>query len=51
MNEQQITIAANAIAGLMDATGSQIDDILEVLAGNVVSEEDCSRIRERIAAV
>lgn len=49
MNEQQISIAANAVAGLADATDTQIDDILEVLAGNIVSEEDCGRIRKRIA--
>ncbi len=51
MNEQQITIAANAVAGLMDATSSQLEDVLETLAGNVISEEDCGRIRERIAAL
>lgn len=48
MNDQQIKIAANAIAGLMDATGSQLDDILEALSGHIVSEEDCSRIKEAL---
>lgn len=51
MNEQQITVATNSIVELMDATKSQLDDILELLAGNIISEEDCGRIKERIVAV
>lgn len=49
MSDHQIAIAANAIAGLMDATGSDLDAILECLAGNIISEEDCGRIKERLS--
>lgn len=45
MNEDQILTAAGAIANLMEVTGSKLDDILEVLAGNIISDEDCGRIR------
>lgn len=49
MTDQEIAIAANAIAGLMDATGSDLDYILECLTGNIISDEDCGRIKERMA--
>ncbi len=48
MNEKQLQIAANAIAGLADATQEEIDYILELLSGNVISEEDCGTIKEII---
>jgi hypothetical protein len=43
MNEQQITIASNAVAGLMDATGSQLGDI----EMTVSEHPECPNCKER----
>lgn len=51
MTESQITIAANSIAGLAEVTDMSIESILEVLAGNIIAEEDCGRIKNLIANV
>lgn len=47
MTDQEIAIAANSIAGLAEVSGEDVNFILECLSGNVLSEEDCGRIKER----
>ena len=44
MNEKQIIKCSEAILQISTESESEIEEILELLKGNIISEEDCSRI-------
>lgn len=48
MTDIEIVRCAQAIISLACHSGSKIDDILEVLKGNIISEEDCGSIKREI---
>jgi len=48
MTDLQIQQCAGIILHLARATESCVSDILELLSGNVIDEEDCGRIRDAV---
>ena len=51
MTQEQIKLAANSVSGIIEASGCSINDILEVLAGNVFSDEECSEIEDYLESL
>ena len=49
MEPYAINNAADCIAGLSAATDSGVDEILELLEGEILTYDEVNRIRERIA--
>jgi hypothetical protein len=49
MEQYEINDAADSIAGLAAATSSGVDEILELLEGDILTYDEVNRIRERIA--
>ncbi len=49
MTTSQIATCTAAIEALAKASDSTVDDILDVLAGSIIADEDCGEIHRLIA--